>query len=402
MKFSFKARNNEGKVLSGTVEALNQVEAASVLQQKGLVPVQVVTYISGTRSFDELKRVWEGANQKDLVILFRQMAALISAKVPVLNSLRTIQYQTDNHYLRSVLKNIADSVEDGTPLSEGMSKYPLVFSPLVVSMIRSGEVSGNLQNAINHVADTIEKNYDLTSKIRGALFYPSFVIAAAFIIGFIVITFILPKITTMIKELNVEAPWYTKVVMSVGDFMASYWWAVLIVLIAAAASFWYYVQSEAGRKEWDIWKLKLPIIGSMFRSIYIARFSDNLSILLTSGIPLVRSLIIVSNVVNNFVMQGVILRAADEVKKGGSISSVFRKSPEIPPIVSQMVEIGEESGQLSETLKSTSDFYTREVDNKARNLTTMIEPVLIVILGIGVAILVFAVLLPIYSIVNQL
>lgn len=388
--------------MGGTVEALNQTEAAAVLQQKGLVPIQISAYMSGGRSFDELKRVWEGANQKDLVILFRQMAALISAKVPVLNSLRTIEYQTDNSFLRSVLKSVADDVEDGTPLSEGMSKYPLVFSPLVVSMIRSGEVSGNLQTAINHVADTIEKNYDLTSKIRGALFYPAFVIAAALIIGFIVITFILPKITIMIKELNVEAPWYTKVVMGVGDFMSSYWWAVLIVIIAAVAAFWYYVQSEAGRKEWDVWKLKMPVIGSMFRAIYLARFSDNLSVLLTSGIPLVRSLIIVSNVVNNFVIQGVILRAADEVKKGGSISSVFRKSPEIPPIVSQMVEIGEESGQLSETLRSTADFYTREVDNKARNLTTMIEPMLIVVLGIGVAILVFAVLLPIYGIVNQL
>lgn len=402
MKFSFKARDAEGKVVNGTVEAMNTAEAASILQKQSLVPVEVNMPSDESSIMTEVKRIYEGASMAEKVVFFRQMGALIEAKVPVLISLRTIQKQLENKYLKLVIKGVSDDVEDGTPLSEAFAKHPLVFDTLTVSIIRAGEISGNLQKSIVHLADNIEKSYELTSKIKGALYYPVFVIVAALIIGFLTLVYILPQITGIIDELQVEVPWYTKVVMAVGDFMQNFWWAVLIVIIAFVGSLWYYFQSPSGRKEWDILQLRIPVLGQMFRFLYIARFADNLSVLLTSGIPLVKSLLIVSNVVGNSVYQGVILRAADEVKKGGTISSVFRHSIEMTPVVTQMVEIGEESGQLSETLESTSRFYSREVDNMARNLTAMIEPILIVVLGIGVAIMVFAILVPIYNIAGKI
>lgn len=402
MQFTFKARDAEGKVIRGKVEAMNTNEAAALLQRQSLVPVTISDIAEESPFMMELRRLWEGITQTELVVFFRQLSALIEAKVPVLLSLRTIQRQVENRYFKAVLKGVGDDVEDGLPLSEALAKYPLVFDTLTVSMIRAGEVSGSLHKSIVHLAENIEKTYDLTAKIRGALYYPGFVILAAGVIGFLTLTYIVPKITGIISEMQIKIPWYTKLVIKVGDLMQNYWWAVLIVLFAGFGSAMYYFRTPNGAKEWDIVKLRLPVLGDLFRFLYIARFAENLSALLISGIPLVKSLLIVSSVVGNSVYESIILRSADEVKKGGTISSVLIRDENIPPIVTQMVEIGEESGQLSETLKNTAAFYSREVDNRARTLATMIEPILIVILGIGVAILVFAILVPIYDIVGKM
>jgi type II secretory pathway component PulF len=402
MRFTYKAKDGSGKQVSGVVEAVSKEDAINVLQKNELIPLGVAKERNEVGLSRELKRIYEGVSKKELVIFFRELSTLISAKVTVFASIRAIQEQTENTYFRSVLKEVADDIEDGTPLSESLEKHPLVFDRLVISLIGSGEVSGNLQKTIEYVADNIEKNYKLTSKIKSALLYPAFVISAALIIGFIVLTVILPRITLIIKDLALEVPWYTKVVIAIGDFMQGYWWAVLAVIIGTAVAFWYYIKSEDGKREWDIIELKIPVVGNLMRYIYLARFADNLSILLRGGIPLVKALIIVSNVVDSTVYRGVILRAADEVKKGGKLVSVFKKSPEIPSIVSQMIEVGEETGQISETLGATSKFYTQEADNITKNMTTLIEPVLIVLLGIGVAILVFAILLPIYNIAGEL
>jgi len=402
MKFTYKAKDKSGKQVSGVVEAISKKDAVSVLQKNNLVPLTVSQKRDNNGLTRELQRIYEGVSKRELVIFFRELSTLISAKVTVFASIRAIQEQTENAYFRTILKEVSDDIEDGTPLSESLEKHPLVFDGLVVNLIASGEVSGNLQKTIEYVADNIENNYQLTSKIKSALLYPAFVISAAIIIGFVVLTVILPKITIIIKDLQIAIPWYTKVIIAIGDFMQAYWWAVLAVLIGTGVAFWYYINSEDGKREWDVIELKIPVVGSLMRYIYLARFADNLSILLRGGIPLVKALVIVSNVVGSSVYRGVILRAADEVKKGGKLVSVFKTSPEIPSIVTQMIEVGEETGQISETLSATSKFYNQEADNITKNMTTLIEPILIVLLGIGVAILVFAILLPIYNITGEL
>lgn len=402
MKFIFKARDQKGLVKEGTIEAISEQNAIQVLQKNNIIPISIEQVKKTSQLIKEIQRVWEGVNQKELSIFFRQLATLIEAKVPIIKSLEAIEEQTTNKFLRIIIREIADDLQEGMPFSESLGKHPLIFSSLIVSIVRAGEISGNLQQAITFVAENIEKNYQLTSRIKSALFYPMFVIIVASIIGFIVITVILPKLTGIIKELNVEIPWYTKVVMFAGDFMANFWWAVLIVIAAIIGGGIYYIKTEAGKREWDQMKLKIPIAGGLFRAICLARFADNLSLMILAGIPIVRALQIVSEVVNNSVYQSVILRSADEVKTGGRISAILARSADIPPVVSQMVRIGEETGRLGEVLKSVTTFYEQEVDKTSRNLSTMIEPVLIVILGIGVAILVFAILLPIYNIAGNL
>lgn len=402
MKFKFQAKDQQGAIKEGTIEAVSAETAVQVLQRNSLIPLSIEQVKRTSAFIKEIQRAWEGVSQKEMAVFFRQLATLIEAKVPIVQSLAAIEDQTGNRFLRLVIREMTDDIREGMPFSESLTKHPLAFSPLTVSVIRAGEVSGNLQQAITFVAEGIEKSYYLASRIRSALLYPAFVVIVASVIGFLVVTVILPKLTTVIKDMDIVLPWYTKAIIAVGDFMSAFWWAVLIVIAGLIGGFVYYVKTEAGRREWDQAKIKLPIVGGLFRAMALARFSDNLSLMIMAGIPIVRALTIVSEVVGNSVYQSVILRSADEVKTGGHISTILAKSSDIPPIVAQMVRIGEETGKLAEVLKSITAFYEQEVDKISRNLTTMIEPVMIVILGLGVAVLVFSILLPIYNIAGKL
>lgn len=402
MIFNFKARDAGGKTIAGKIDAISDDSAVQILQKKGLIPLKLEKEKNLPDALKSLQKMWEGVSQKELMVFFREFATLIEAKVPVVTSLRAVGDQSENTYMKTVVKEVADSVEDGMPLSESMAKFPDTFSQLTISMMKSGEVSGSLQNSVDFIADNIEKNYRLSSKIKSALFYPAFVMIVAGGVAFITVSFILPKLTGLIKDLGVEIPWYTQIIIYLSDFMKAYWWAVLIVILGAAGGLVYYIKSEAGRRDWDRIKLNIPIVGRLFGYIYLARFCSNFAVLLDSGIPIVRSLFVVSEVVGNTAFQGVILRAADEVKTGGNISTVFERSVLFPPIVTRIVKIGEETGKMSQVLKSASSFYEQEVDNMAKNMSSLIEPIMIVFLGIGVAILVFSILLPVYSVADKL
>jgi type II secretory pathway component PulF len=402
MQFKFKATTRDGEVKRGKIEAIDRETATQLLQKNDLVPLELKEYKPGTSLASALERMTSSISQKDLLLFYRELSTLVGAKIPIAPALRTIHNQTQNVQLRLVITEVAADVEDGMSISESFAKHENVFTTLAVHMIRAGELSGNLQGAIEFVAQSAEQNYQLKSKVRGALMYPVFVISVAGVIGFLTMTWILPRLTQVIKELNVEIPWYTQLMIKIGDFMQAYWWAVLIVIAGIVASMIYYARSEEGKKEWDRIKLRIPVVGQLFQYVYITRFADNLSVLLKGGIPIVRALIVVADVVDNLVYKNIILKSAQDVKVGGEINKEFFKHDEFPPMVSSMIKIGEETGRLSEILEDVARFYTSEVDQITRNLSSIIEPILIVILGIGVGVLVMAVLLPIYNIAGQL
>lgn len=401
MKFAFKAKNVEGVVKEGVVEAESRDAASLLLQRNGLLPVSIREDGGKSLIMKDLARIWEGVNRKEQVAFFRQLGVLIEAKVPVTASLLAIAEETDNSYFRIILKETKDDVDDGMSLSDAFAKHPNVFSPLVVNLIHAGEVSGGLQHSIKFVADTLEKDYYLLSKIKGALYYPAFVLGVAGIIGFLVVTFIIPKITVVLKDFNATLPWYTRVIVAISDFLSVYWWTVAALAIVVIGSFMYYIRTPDGRRAWDEQIFSIPIVGRTAQYVFIARLSENLSVLLNGGIPIIRSLSIVSNIVGNLTFQHIILEAAEEVRKGGNMSTAFFRAKEIPHLVSQMVRIGEESGTISVILKNISVFYSQEVDGMTQNLTTLLEPFLIVVLGIGVSILVVGILLPIYNVVGN-
>ncbi|MFZ1720582.1 MAG: type II secretion system F family protein [Candidatus Moraniibacteriota bacterium] len=402
MKFHFKGKNELGEVKEGFVDAIGEDFATEILQKNGLIVLSLEAEEAGVSLERQFQKIWEGVNQRELAILFRQLATLIEAKVPVTSSLQSVAMQTSNEYLRGIVRDMAEDIDDGMPFSEALERHKDIFSPLVINMVKAGEISGGLQRSIKYVADNIEKNYYMTSKIKGSLMYPAFVIGAAGIIGFLVVTFILPKITGIIKEMKIAVPWYTQVLMWLGDFMQVYWWAVVLIVAGAIAGFMYYSNSEAGQKDMEEIILKIPVIGTIASRLYLIRFAENLSALLAGGIPIVRALTVVADVVGNGVYKRVILRAADNVRTGGMMSQALMNDPAIPPMVAQMVKIGEETGSTTQVLKAVSDFYTQEVDMLTRNMMSLIEPILIVILGIGVAIMVVGILLPIYNIAGQL
>jgi type IV pilus assembly protein PilC len=401
MKFSFQAKGPSGDMRQGRIEAVSGNAAIAMLQEKGLVPLMIEKENEVPEIIKDLQHLWDGVSSRELSVFFRQLATLIEAKVSIISALRALGEQSTNAYLRTIINEMVGDIEDGIPFSEAMSKHPEVFESFAVSMVKAGELSGNLQRSVLFLAENTEKNYELSSKIKSALFYPAFVFSAALIIGFIVFTVVLPKLTAIFKDMNVAIPWYTSVLMAVGDFMSVYWWTVGLGIIIAGGAAVYYLKTEDGKREWDLIKMRIPIIGSLFQYVYLARFAENLSVLLDGGIPIVRALVIVSEVVNSTAYESIILRAADEVKTGGAMSNVFARSMQFPPIVAQMIKIGEDSGKISEVLRNVSDFYTKETDRITRNLSTMIEPILIVLLGAGVAVLVFAILVPIYNIAGS-
>lgn len=402
MKFVFRARSNEGELREGAVEALDIQVAAQILERNGLVPIFLHVEKKTPFLVKSFRKIWEGVSPKEVMNFFQQLSVLIDARVPIVSALHTISEQQENEYLRIILKEIAENVEDGMVFSDAIRQYPDIFDVLTVNIIHAGEISGELQRSIDIVMENTSKSYELSNKIKSALYYPVFVLGAALIIGFLVITFIVPKLTQMIKDLNAPVPWYTVLIMRISDFMNTYWWAVILVVGVLAGGLWYYFKTESGRKELEVILLRIPIISTLLRNIYLARFADTLGTLLNGNIPVVRSLLIVSQVIGNHVYAKVVAEAAEEVKAGNNMSNVFVRSEEMPGFVAQMIRVGEETGTLPHVLGSMGKFYTQEVDIMTRSLTTLIEPTLIVLLGVGVGLLVVGVLLPIYNIAGNI
>ena len=397
MKFKYQAKNEKGEMQSGTVEASNEAAAIGILQSHKLVVVSISSVMEMSALFRSVKFL-QKVPAKDLVIFSRQLATLIEAKITLLEALKTLHEQTSNAFFKEKIFEIANDIEGGRSLSYSLSKHPKVFSEFYVNLIKAGEVSGNLQESLLYLAEHVEKQYDLENKIKGAMYYPAFILMAFFAVGMIVMVYVIPQLTAIIEETGQELPITTKILIASSHFLRHYGWILVVFGITMGIGTKRYVDTPEGKMNWDKMKLKLPVMGELFRKIALVRFSENLSTLIKGGVPIVRSLQITGSVINNEVFKELIFKTAERVKSGISIAKSLEKSPEIPLIVVQMINVGERSGKLDSILDNIARFYTREVNNVVDNLSTLIEPVLIVIMGIGVGIMVSAILLPIYNI----
>src|SRR4030042_4556540 len=342
MKYKYKARNQAGEIQEGFVEALTMANATSTLQQHNLVVVSLEPVGESGLSAISLSRFWEGISAKEFFIFTRQLAVMIEAKVPLTTSFQSIASQTPNPYFANILTRILSDIDEGKSLSECLKRHPGVFSELFVNMVQSGEVSGNLQKTLEDLANNIEKNYILTQKIRGVLYYPTFILTAFFIVAFIMVTFVIPKLMSMLKETNAHLPITTRILIWSGDFRTKWWWAVLLAIITALVGVIYYVRTEDGKKDFDVVKLKIPLAGRVLRYVYLARFAENLSTLVRSGLPIVAALQISGKVIGNSLYEADIFEAAEKVKTGGSISGVLAGRPNFPPMMGQMIKVGED------------------------------------------------------------
>lgn len=397
MKFKYQAIDRTGETQKGIVETISRQSAERLLIATGLASIEL-RELKPNGIEATLSKLMEGVKPREFVVFSRQLATLIDSKVPLLASLSSIANQTENRYFSLKLKSVMFDIDGGASLSEALSKHPEMFSNFYVSMVKAGEASGTLQESLNKLADNIERNYELTSSLKGAMYYPAFIITAMIAVGGLMMVTVVPKLLEILKEAGEQLPLQTRVLIWTSDFMVNYWWAVIIVTIAAIVSVMYYLKSEDGKKQFDQIVLKVPVIGKILHNVYIARFSENLGTLLKSGLPIRIALSITANVVGNSVYKFIIDTAADEIKKGGNLSDILGKYEEIPPVMTQMVEVGEHTGRMSFSLEKITEFYMKESDRMVKNFSTLIEPVLMVILAIGVGILVSAILLPIYQV----
>jgi type IV pilus assembly protein PilC len=299
------------------------------------------------------------------------------------------------------LNQISDDIQAGLSISNALAKHPDTFSPFYISMVKTGEETGKLNQTFAHLADYLDRQYALTSKTRNALIYPIFVIATFFVVMALMFTVVIPKISSIILTSGQAVPVYTKIIIAISNFFVHYGFIVVIFLILLGIWIWRLSMTEKGKTYLDKKKLTFPGIGNLYRKLYLSRIADNLDTMLTSGIPIIRSLEITSEVVGSKVYKEVMKKAIEDVKSGSSLSGSFERHPEeMPNIMVQMVKVGEETGSLGNILKTLADFYKRELDNAIDTLVGMIEPLMIVVLGFGVGVLLVSVLLPIYNMVG--
>ncbi|KKW23092.1 MAG: Type IV pilus inner membrane protein PilC [Parcubacteria group bacterium GW2011_GWA2_51_12] len=396
MLFNYQAKDDRGSLKKGVVEAATTSAATDVLHANGLVVLQLSSQGEGInleRYLSFLNRV----SKKDLVVFSRQLSTLINAKVPIVQALEVMVDQVSSKRLKGIIEELIEQVVGGKSLSEAMSTFPDVFPELYLHLVASGEMSGTVDRALNYIADQQEKDYDLTAKIRGALAYPAFIVAAITIVGGIMFVFVLPQMITVLEEAGVELPITTKILIFATKVVSGYWYLLIGGVIAAIFGFRVYVRTIGGRLVWDTLKMKVPVFGKLLMNIYMDRFSLNLASLVAGGIPIVQSLRTVAAIITNMVYRQIILEAALQVEQGKSIASVLADRPEFPKLVSQMIKIGEQTGSLEEILTKISRFYDKELNNTLNTLTTLLEPFVMILLGLAVAIMVAGILLPIYN-----
>jgi len=394
--FEYKAKDEEGNIATGMVDGVNEQLATSTLKDQGLT---VISIKGRKKSFGEgvLNRV----KPKDVVIFSRQFSVMISASIPVVQALKVLIDQTDNISLKMTVSEIADEVNGGAKLSDALGKRKNIFDDFYVSVVRAGESSGKLDEVLNYLADEMEKDYDMMHKIRGAMIYPVFVLAGLGAVGTVMMVWVVPKLTAVISETGGELPIATKILMATSNIMSNYWWALLIVIIGVIVGVKAYGRTPVGRWQIDMIKIKLPIFGNLFQKIALVRFTRSMKTLIAGGVPITSSLKIVGDVVGNAVYKNIIEETREAVEGGASISSVFLKKPEIPNMVSQMMSVGEKTGKVDVILDSITDFYSREITNLVANLVTLMEPIIMVIMGVGVGLMVAAIIMPMYNMANQ-
>lgn len=399
MKFYYKARTKEGKIQKGQIEASSRKAALDILEKYGLY----TTFLKEEKGKGILRKeipLVGGIAHKDIVIFTRQFGTMLKAAIPPLEALRAQVSQVSNPQFREKILRMAEAVEQGSALSQAFSLYPKIFDPFYVSIIKSGEATGKVADSLNYLADHLEREYNLRQKIKGAMIYPAFVIAVFIAAFFLVTFFIVPRLTEILEAFAGELPLTTKLMISLSDFVRKGGW-ILIFLVFGIIFLLpqIFKRQKSSRKFYDRFVLKIPIVGDFFKKIYLTRFSENLSVLISAGLPITQALKITREIIENSLYKKIIQEAEKRVARGERISEVFRAYPaEIPPFVCQMIATGEETGRLERTLMDIVSFYRQEIERTTENLTTIIEPVLILTLGIGIAVLAVSIFIPLFKI----
>ena len=399
-KYNYEARDSaSNKIVKSVVQADSENAAAKLLTAQGFVPLKIELQDDKTNFF---ARFSGRITTKDRVVFTRQLATLIGAGLPLAQSLRTVQEQTTNKRMQEIVQEIISDVEGGKSLSDSFAKHPEAFNKVYVALVSAGETSGTMDDSLKRLAAQQEKEAAMMSKIRGAMMYPSIVLAVIIlVIGFMLFT-VVPQVEGLYRDLNKGLPFVTLMMIKVANFFSSLWWLVILAMIIGGYFLAQYLKTEQGIRTKDIFKLNVPMFKGMFRKMYMARFARTGQVLLSTGVPMLDMLRITSDAVNNVIISESILRASDKVKGGKALSASLSNEDYFLAMVPQMIKIGEQSGKIDEMMGKTAQVYEDELDEEIRALSTAIEPVLMVFLAIVAGTMVAAILLPIYSLVGNI
>ncbi len=400
--FQYTARTKTGAIQKDTIQGFSEKAVSEALRGMGLLPISIRP--AGRKvDLDAYLNVIRRIKLLDKITFIKNLGVMIKAGLPISRCLKILAVQTPNPRFAKIVGEIARQVEAGTSLADSMSKYPNVFSTIFVSMVRAGEVSGNLDQNLTYLSEQMQRDYDLVSKARGALTYPIIVMVALAVVGFLMFTFVLPKLTSTFKDLNVQLPLMTRVVIFLVDIFAKYGVLILLGAIVAAVGFAYWRTTAGGKKILHKAVLYTPVISNIVIKINLARFVRVFASLIKSGMSIVEALEVSSHVVGNMYYQKTITEAASKVKIGSPLTAAFKKQPRMfSNLVIQMMEVGEESGTTEQVLTEVANFYEEEVDQTMKNLSSILEPVIMMVIGVVVGVLAVALITPIYNITQSI
>lgn len=396
--YQYLVKNNHGETVKGKVEANSEKHAASILTGRNLLVIDIKPF--GEDGLTLIKQMLVGIKQTDIVNFTRQLATMISAGLPLANALSILQVQGKAemaHLTGELLKEI----EGGSTFSSALAKHPKVFSRIYVQLVRAGEVGGVLEDILNRLAEVMEKEKDFRAKTKGALIYPIIVVIAMVIVAFVMMIFVMPKMLSMFADFGAELPLPTKILIAFSNFFSKFWYVVLMAMMGGALAFKNLYKTKDGQRMIDRLILKLPIIGVLRTKMVLTDFARTLSLLLSSGVSLMESLDIVGEAIDSILYREAVINARKRVEKGMPLSSAVASQEVFPAILNQMMAVGEETGKLDEILEKLSAYFEMESSYAVKNLTAAIEPLIMIVLGIGVGLMVVAVIMPIYSLTSQ-
>lgn len=398
--FKYTALDNDGNERQGTIDAVNMDVAIAGLQRRGLV-ISGIDPAESTSLLSKRFSVFDRVTNADVVMLSRQITTLFEAQVSALRAFRLLAAEARTASLGEKLTAIANDLQSGSSIAAALARHPDAFSAFYVNMVRAGEESGKLNETFLYLADYLDRNYEITQKARNALIYPAFIIGTFIVVMMLMMTLVVPRLADMLTSAGQQIPVYTRVIIGISTFFTQYFILILILFVVGGVFLYRFGQTQRGKEVFSRARLEAPAVGNIYQKIFLSRISDNLSTMLRSGIQILRGLEITGSVVGDPVYEKILAESALDVKGGMPLSEAFRKHPEIPGIVVAMVKIGEETGNMGNILETMARFYRREVNNAVDTLVGLIEPMMIVVLAVGVAILLASVLLPIYNIASS-
>lgn len=395
-KFKYSARDQQGKIVSGSLEAKDYDSVADILHDRGLIVVSVKESMGLN-----LERLAEvnigGVPMKEKVVFMRQMATMVGAGLPLSRALEIMTQQTENPMFRRVLKDVLMSVQSGKSLSDSFRAQEEVFDEVTLNLIEAGEESGNLETILERLATELEEKNSLKGKLKSAMIYPIIILVVIVAVVILMMIVLIPSMATIYSDFDAELPAVTKILMSMSDFMVHYWWAVLVVLAVLIIGGKFYLDSDKGKRNFDKIVLKIPIVGMIITKMQLAQFTRVLALLLGSGLSIIKALELTGASLSNAMFRDTIMEAKSEVEKGGALALPIARSEYFPLLVSSMIAVGEETGEIDAVLTKVSQYYKEEVDVATTNMASVLEPVFLIIMGLAIGFIALGVYMPMFQ-----